>query len=103
MFAAVADQLRAAEAQPQDLAAWRRWGLLAGPDNLPMEQEETYVCTDIEADGPIPGPNSMISLASAAFNSEGRLLDTFAANLLPLPGAAPNPQTMEWWEGNPEA
>jgi DNA polymerase III alpha subunit (gram-positive type) len=68
-----------------------------------MEQEETYICTDIEADGPIPGPNSMISLASAAFNSEGRLLDTFAANLLPLPGAAPNPQTMEWWEGNPEA
>ena len=29
---------------------------------------EIYVSTDIEADGPIPGPNSMLSFASAAYN-----------------------------------
>jgi hypothetical protein len=28
---------------------------------------EIYVSTDIEADGPIPGPNSMLSFASAAY------------------------------------
>jgi hypothetical protein len=28
---------------------------------------EIYVSTDVEADGPIPGPHSMLSFASAAF------------------------------------
>jgi hypothetical protein len=28
---------------------------------------EVYVSTDIETDGPIPGPNSMLSFASAAY------------------------------------
>ena len=28
---------------------------------------EIYVSTDIEADGPIPGPNSMLSFGSAAY------------------------------------
>lgn len=28
---------------------------------------EIYVSTDIEADGPIPGPHSMLSFASAAY------------------------------------
>lgn len=68
-----------------------------------MNQIETYISTDIEADGPIPGPHSMLSIGAAAFSSEGRLLDTFAANLLPLPEASPNPLTMEWWQGNPDA
>ncbi|MFP3570803.1 exonuclease, partial [Paraburkholderia sp. SIMBA_030] len=27
--------------------------------------EEIYVSTDVEADGPIPGPHSMLSFASA--------------------------------------
>lgn len=33
---------------------------------------EIYVSTDIETDGPIPGPNSMLSFGSAAFTAEGR-------------------------------
>jgi DNA polymerase III alpha subunit (gram-positive type) len=68
-----------------------------------MERDEVYVSTDVESDGPIPGPHSMLSLASAAFTAEGRLLDTFAVNLLPLPAAVPSPQTMDWWKGNPDA
>jgi hypothetical protein len=62
--------------------------------------KETYVSTDIEADGPIPGPNSMISLGSAAFSEEGEMLGTFEANLEPIAGAGPDPGTMAWWSKN---
>jgi hypothetical protein len=64
---------------------------------------EIYVSTDIEADGPIPGPNSMLSFASAAFKADGTLVSTFSANLETLPDATAHPATMEWWSRNPEA
>ena len=64
---------------------------------------ETYVSTDIEADGPIPGPHSMLSLASAAYAPDKRLLGTFSVNLEPLPDAAPHPGTMAWWATQPQA
>ena len=64
---------------------------------------EIYFSTDVETDGPIPGPNSMLSLGSAAFSPEGRLLSTFSANLETLPGAQPDPSTQAWWEAHPEA
>lgn len=68
-----------------------------------MAQPEIYVSTDIEADGPIPGPNSMLSFASAAYTVNKELIGTFAANLETLPEANPHPQTQAWWEQNPEA
>ncbi len=64
---------------------------------------EIYVSTDVEADGPIPGPHSMLSFASAAFRADKKLVGTFAANLETLPGAAGEPKTMAWWQGQPEA
>jgi hypothetical protein len=64
---------------------------------------ETYVSTDIETDGPIPGPNSMLSFGSAAFSPDERLLSTFEANLETLPGATGSPQTMAWWGRQPKA
>jgi hypothetical protein len=64
---------------------------------------EVYVSTDVEADGPIPGPHSMLSFASAAYAPDQTLLGTFTANLLPLPGAAGHPETMAWWQAHPEA
>lgn len=64
---------------------------------------EIYVSTDVEADGPIPGPHSMLSLASAAYKADKTLIGTFSANLLPLPESAPDPRTMEWWKEFPEA
>lgn len=63
---------------------------------------EIYVSTDIEADGPIPGPNSMLSFASAAFLADGTPLGTFTANLERLDGAAGDPKTMAWWQESPE-
>jgi hypothetical protein len=64
---------------------------------------EIYVSTDCETDGPIPGMNSMLSFGSAAYSADKKLLATFEANLELLPGAAPNPATMEWWKTQPEA
>lgn len=68
-----------------------------------MARPEIYVSTDVEADGPIPGPHSMLSFASAAFTAEKRLVSSFAANLVTLPGAAPHPDTARWWASQPEA
>lgn len=64
---------------------------------------ETYVSTDIEADGPIPGPHSMLSIGSAAFDPEGNVVGTFTANLETLDGATGHPSTMQWWSTQPEA
>jgi hypothetical protein len=64
---------------------------------------EIYVSTDVETDGPIPGPHSMLSFASAAYRSDKTLLDTFSANLQTLPGASGHPDTMGWWRTQPEA
>src|SRR5690606_27668294 len=62
-----------------------------------------YVSTDVEADGPIPGPHSMISLGSAAYTADKQLIATWTANLEELPSAAPHPVTMAWWQQHPEA
>ncbi len=68
-----------------------------------MSKIEIYVSTDIEVDGPIPGPHSMLSLGSAAYLADKTLLATFSANLECLPDAQPHPDTMVWWQQHPEA
>ena len=50
-----------------------------------MPNQEIYVSTDVETDGPIPGPHSMLSFASAAYSARKELLGTFSANLETLP------------------
>ena len=64
---------------------------------------EIYISTDVEADGPIPGPHSMLSFGSAAFTADKQLLGTFSANLHPLPGAEGHPDTLAWWQTQPAA
>jgi len=65
--------------------------------------QEIYVSTDVEADGPIPGPHSMLSFASAAYTADKELIATFSANLETLPGAAPHPVQEAWWKTQPQA
>lgn len=67
------------------------------------KRPETYVSTDIEANGPIPGPYSMWSLGAAAYDVDGVLVDTFSINLEDLPGTVGDPDTMAWWQKQPEA
>jgi hypothetical protein len=68
-----------------------------------MDDPWTYVVTDIEVDGPWAGPNSMRSFASVAVTASGEELGVFEAVLEPLPGAAPNPDTLAWFQTQPEA
>lgn len=68
-----------------------------------MAKIEIYVSTDVEADGPIPGPHSMLSFASASYTADKKLISTFTANLEELPYAKAHPDTMAWWDKNPEA
>ncbi|MGI9106315.1 MAG: exonuclease [Pyrinomonadaceae bacterium] len=65
--------------------------------------KEIYVSTDVETDGPIPGPHSMLSFGSAAYLADKTLIGTFAANLETLPGASGHAETMAWWATQPEA
>ena len=69
----------------------------------PTLMTEIYVSTDVEADGPIPGPYSMLSFASAAYTADKHVVATFSANLHNLPDASGDPQTMAWWATQPEA
>lgn len=71
------------------------------PSPIPSK-DEVYISTDIESDGPIPGPYSMLSFASAAFHN-GKMVATFQANLELLPGAEAHPDTKKFWNENPEA
>ena len=64
---------------------------------------ETYYSTDVEADGPIPGPYSMLSLASVAFSADGTLHGSFSVNIAELPDASQHPDTMAFWARNPDA
>ena len=64
---------------------------------------EIFISTDVETDGPIPGIYSMLSFASAAYLANKQLIGTFSANLETLPGASTHPQTMAWWQTQPEA
>jgi len=64
---------------------------------------EIYISTDIESDGPIPGPNSMLSFGSAAFLPDKTIVATFGRNLETLPEATADPRTAEWWASQPEA
>lgn len=64
---------------------------------------EIYVSTDVETDGPIPGPHSMLSFGSAAYLADKTRAGTFTANLETLPGATGHPDTMAWWKTQPGA
>jgi DNA polymerase III alpha subunit (gram-positive type) len=60
-------------------------------------KKEIYISTDIETDGPIPGPNSMLSFGSVALDEDGNELGSFTRNLDLLNGASGNEDTLKWW------
>jgi hypothetical protein len=68
-----------------------------------MAVSEIYISTDVETDGPVPGPHSMLSFGSAAYPADKQLVATFSANLETLDGASPHPQTAAWWASKPAA
>jgi len=68
-----------------------------------MYIHETYLSVDMEADGPIPGPNSMLSLAVAAITIDKVVVEQFEVNLVELDGAKPHPETTKFWRRNQAA
>lgn len=58
-----------------------------------------YVSIDVEANGPIPGPYSMLSIGAAAFKyPDPTPVSVHTANLFCLPGAEiMEPSTAEFW------
>lgn len=69
---------------------------------------ELYISVDVETDGPIPGPNSMLSLGAYAFQWDKHAerfegLGTFSVNLEQMEGSTPDPDTMEWWSKQGDA
>lgn len=64
---------------------------------------EIYVSVDVESDGPIPGPHSMLSFGAAVFCFDGTMVDTFERNLHTLNGAYMHPETAKFWDQFPEA
>lgn len=70
--------------------------------------KETFISVDIEADGPIPGPHSMLSFGAVAFAEDSAADDdnelaSFSVNLQTLPDASGHPDTMKWWQTQPAA
>ena len=75
-----------------------------------MARREVYVSVDVEADGPIPGPHSMLSIGAAAFTIDWSLpspaaamVSQFSENLETLEGASGDEATMRWWRSEPAA
>ena len=64
---------------------------------------EIYVSVDIEADGPIPGPHSMLSIGAVAYDQKGNEMGQYTVNLETLAGAEAHPRMAEWWKQFPEA
>jgi DNA polymerase III alpha subunit (gram-positive type) len=64
---------------------------------------EIYISVDVETDGPIPGPNSMLSLGAAAFLPDGTMVSSYTVNLETLPGAMSDLKTAHWWSTQPDA
>jgi hypothetical protein len=70
---------------------------------LGVKKREIYVVTDVEADGPVPAIYSMRSLGSVAVTESGDRIGYHTFNLLPLPEARTDPDTMAFWAQHPQA
>lgn len=85
-------------------------GTLAGTsprrDTSAPPKPVLYLYLDVEANGPVPGEYSMISLAAVAFQSllgtEYREVTHFHANLFPL-NKRLHPEQKAFWDKHPEA
>lgn len=77
--------------------------MTAMPAATDPNKPTTFVVTDIEADGPNPLESSMLSFASVACDIDGTVLDEFEAVLTPRDDRKPSPDTMAWWQTQPEA
>jgi DNA polymerase III alpha subunit (gram-positive type) len=62
-----------------------------------MALKEIYISVDVEANGPLPGVHSMLSLGAVALMRDGSTLGEFTRNLEELPDGTEHPATVAWW------
>jgi len=62
-----------------------------------------YFVTDIEADGPNPAENSMLSFACVVVREDGEFVGEFETVMEPRPDRQANERTMAWWKTQPDA
>jgi DNA polymerase III alpha subunit (gram-positive type) len=65
--------------------------------------KELYFSCDVEADGPLPGKHSMLSIGAVAIDERGEALDEYYATLKEMPGTSPYPDTEHFWKAYPYA
>ena len=66
-----------------------------------MAKQEIFFSIDIETDGPIPGPHSILSFAVVAIDLQKGIFDSFEVNLKELEGAKMHPETAKFWADFP--
>lgn len=69
---------------------------------MAVEVDQIYVVVDVEADGPVPGLFSMLSIGAVA-TTDKEEVGSFYRKVLPLDDASEHPPTMEWWKTQPKA
>lgn len=62
-----------------------------------------YFVTDVEADGPTPIENSMLSFASVVVREDGEIMGEFETVLERRADRQADSGTMEWWKSQPDA
>src|SRR5687767_10760232 len=62
----------------------------------------TYVTSHVHTDGPIPGPHSLLTVTSHAYDRDGDLTGTFTTNVRELPGATLHPVALQLWRRRAE-
>ena len=62
-----------------------------------MSKREIFFSVDVETNGPIPGPHSLLSLGCVALDPNGTELGEWYANFDLLEGSAPHPDTEQFW------
>lgn len=64
-------------------------------------KSKLYFCTDIEADGPLVGVHSMLSVGCVVLNESGIIKGSCHFNL--VPHGEQDENTMKWWKRYPKA
>jgi DNA polymerase III alpha subunit (gram-positive type) len=67
-----------------------------------MNDDQIFIAVDIEADGPIAGLYSMLSIGAVATTTK-KEIDSFYRTIMPIEGVMQDPSTMEWWKTQPVA
>jgi hypothetical protein len=62
----------------------------------------THVTSHVHTDGPIPGPHSLLTVTSHAYDRDGDLIGTFTTNVRELPGATLHPVALQQWRRRAE-